>query len=453
MKTKIFSLILSAAALTGLSACSDDWVPETAGQGQLRTATLGVDVDGAENIVTENSGARKSGSAVNAKIASRTLSRASINLDNFIVTVEQTNGTEINRWTYSQMPSLPTFEAGSYVVKVRSHEVEPAAWNAPYYEGQQPFTIVANQVTDVETVVCRLSNIRVSVKFTDELLKAADNADAVEVKITSVEGNHSLTFTPSETRSGYFEALADLATLRLDFSASINGSVEKFTKTIDNVAKGQHRNITIGLSSNPNLPPEEIGTITNDGQGITVDTEVIEDAPIETDYPWAEDNLDGSGRPGDEDFEQGGGEEPNPPTPPDWEISFTSATLNVDGKANNVDEYGEGVKDAIVNILSSKGFSHINVEIVSDMLTEDFLSGVGLTTKFDLAEPGEYAAGLAGLGFPTPDQILAEGVTSVDFNITMFVPLILESGDHKFLISVTDKEGNTKSMTLLLRKA
>ncbi len=43
MKTKIFSILLSAAAMAGFSAC-DSWNPDPAvnGRGQLKTSTLGV---------------------------------------------------------------------------------------------------------------------------------------------------------------------------------------------------------------------------------------------------------------------------------------------------------------------------------------------------------------------------------------------------------------------------
>lgn len=460
MKTKIFSILLSAAAMAGFSAC-DTWNPgpDVNGQGQLRTSTIGVDVDGAETVVNDNNSA----TSHSAKAKKNTTSRATIDLTNFLVTVTDKNGNAVSRWTYTTMPELPTYAAGEYTVTVRSHEVEPAAWNAPYYEGSQTFSIEADKVTEVQTVVCKLANIRVSVNFTEQLLNAFDNPEEVIVKITS-EGNNSLVFTPSETRSGYFAALQNLETLRIDFSASILGNMVTFTKTVDNVAKGQHRKITFGLKKNPNIPPEELGTIINDGSGITVDTTVIEDAPIETDYEWYEENIDNSGRPGDEDFDgEGGGDEPDPPTPPtpeDWKIEFSSATLDLEG-TNMVDDFGAGKKDAIVIIDSSKGFSHLNVRIESDMLTNEFLMGVGLLAEFDLANPPTFenegetidtTAGLQGLGFPVKEEVTGDGVTQIPFNITQFVPLIFESGTHKFHITVTDKDNNSKSMTLTLVK-
>lgn len=443
--------------MAGLSAC-DDWNPEldVNGQGQLSTSTLGVEVDGAETDINDNAGARPS--AVRAKSPA---SRATVDLSNFIVIVQDRNGQQISRWTYSSMPELPTFAANDYTVVVKSHEVEPAAWNAPYFEGSQDFTIEADKVTEVQTVVCTLANIRVSVTFTDKLTQAFDNPDDVTVKITS-EGNNSLVFTPNETRSGYFAALENLETLRIDFSASIMGYTETFTKTIDNVAKGQHRKITFDLNGNGTLPPEEVGTIINDGQSITVNTSVIEDEPIESDYEWYEDNLDGSDRPGSEDFDDNEEEDPDPPTPPsdDWSIEFTSETLNLNG-VNMVSDYGPGVKDAIVLINSTYGFAHLNVKIESDMLTDEFLMPVGLVSEFDLAYPPTFeydgetkdtTDGLKGLGFPVGEEVTGDGITEIPFDITQFVPLIFQSGDHKFHITVTDKEGNIKSMTLLLRK-
>lgn len=458
MKTKIFSILLSLAAMAGFQAC-DSFEPENGGKGsgKLRTGSIGVEVDGAETSVKDQTGMRAS---------ARVEGRASVDISNFIVEVADGNGQTIKHWTYKNMEELPVFTPGTYDLFVKSHEVEPAAWNAPYFEGTQKFTIVADQVTEVETVVCKLSNIRVSVKFAAALVNAVDNASGISAKVTS-EGNNSLTFTPSETRSGYFAALQNLETLRIDFSASINGENVSFTKTIDNVAKGQHRQITIGLTSNPNLPPEELGTVTNDGSGITVDTEVIEDEPIETDYPWYEDNIDDSGRPGEEDFDDPTKpDDPTPPTPSDYEITFTSEYLSLTGE-NDCDQFGEGKKPGVVTIYSSKGFSHLNVKIVSDMLTDDFLKPVGLVSEFDLANPPKFeydgetkdtTDGLRGLGFPVKDEVTGidpatgEMYRTIDFEITQFIPLIFQPGLHQFHITVVDKENNSKSITLLLRK-
>ena len=115
------------------------------------------------------------------------------------------------------------------------------------------------------------------------------------------------------------------------------------------------------------------------------------------------------------------------------------------------EEFGEeeGLKPAVVDIHSENGVTKLEVKIFSAFLTEEMLSGIGLTSQFDLADPGEYAEGLAGLGFPSADEV--NGAHDLQFNITKFIPLIFEEGDHKFEITVTDSKGLVKSMVLLIR--
>ena len=155
------------------------------------------------------------------------------------------------------MPELPTFTEGSYTVKVTSGE-EPvtAAWDAPWFRGEQSFTIKADEVTDVDVVKCTLANIRVTVKFTDDLVKAS--AGDLKAVVRS-EDAQSLTYTPSETRSGYFAAVDGLVTLSVAFSGTVYGTEEKFTKAVTDVDAGQHRIITFGLKNNPNQPPVPSG--------------------------------------------------------------------------------------------------------------------------------------------------------------------------------------------------
>ena len=173
-----------------------------------------------------------------------------------------------------------------------------------------------------------------------------------------------------------------------------------------------------------------------------------------------EENLGNDDRPNQEG-EEPGGEDPNPPTPPGDEdaITLTSETLDVDG-VNEAEKFGPGIKDAIVNIHSDAGVRNLNVEIISDFLTEEFLSGVGLTTRFDLAnaddtkemDNGEtLATNLRGLGFPVNSDVT--GKNDLVFDITGFMPLILQAGDHKFVITVTDAKGAQKGITLLIRKS
>ncbi|MDE6628260.1 MAG: hypothetical protein K2K36_02695, partial [Muribaculaceae bacterium] len=133
--------------------------------------------------------------------------------------------------------------------------------------------------------------------------------------------------------------------------------------------------------------------------------------------------------------------------------TFTSPYLDLDGAPNEASEFGEeeGLKPAVINIVCEKGISKLNVRIESDYLTKDFLESVMLTNEFDLANPGAYKEGLEGLGFKTGDDVV--GQTELDFDITQFMPLIMEAGDHKFHITVTDADGDSSAKTLLIHKS
>ena len=122
---------------------------------------------------------------------------------------------------------------------------------------------------------------------------------------------------------------------------------------------------------------------------------------------------------------------------------------------NNADDFGEGKKEAKIHIHSDAPIASLNVKIVSNFLTEDMLSGVGLTSEFDLANPvkngTDYTEGLKGLGFKVGDEV--KGETDLDFDITTFMPLIAMAGDHKFIITVKDENGVSKTLSLLIRKS
>lgn len=205
------SLVLAALSLT---ACSDNWSPgeETAATGQVRLHSMGVEVSDAENVV------------------SRTASRASqIDLSNFIVTITNAQGMPVAEYLYKDMPGVIVLPVGAYTVNVRSHNVKKAAFDEPYYTGSGSFTIRQDEIVDIGVVTCKFSSIRVSIIF-DEALKEKLGDDAKVTVIANDEG--SLVFTPAETRSGYFEAVAASTTIIAQFEATLKGESEKVTKTV-----------------------------------------------------------------------------------------------------------------------------------------------------------------------------------------------------------------------------
>lgn len=435
MKTDIISLaVVAAAAFAGLTSCSDTWTNDLAEEekGTLNTESILASVNTYEAEKEDAQGAKAPES------------RAVTDLSPFIVEVVKSDGSKVASWTYATMPPAPTFAVGTYTVRVKSHNPQPVEWEKPYYAGEQQFQIKANDVTDVDPIVCTLANVRVSISVTEAL----KNASADDVNITiSGEPGVDLEYGLNETRSGYFAYTEGLSTMKVHFEGTVSGTREDFTHVLKDIKPGQHRKVFFALRVNPNPPADETGNIEiPEGEGVMVDCGVTT-FEVDGTVSSKEDVIDDSGRPGQEE----GGDDPNPDKPDvDKAITFSSSTLDLEG-ANMAEEFGEeeGLKPAVVDIHSENGVTSLKVKIISDFLTEDMLSGIGLTSQFDLADPGEYAEGLAGLGFPSADEV--NGAHDLQFNITKFIPLIFEEGDHKFEITVTDAKGLVKTMVLLIR--
>ncbi len=437
MKTDIISLaVVAAAAFAGLTSCSDTWTNDLAEEekGTLNTESILASVNTYEAEKEDAQGAKAPES------------RAVTDLSPFIVEVVKSDGSKVASWTYATMPPAPTFAVGTYTVRVKSHNPQPVEWEKPYYAGEQQFQIKANDVTDVDPIVCTLANVRVSIEVTEALKKAS----AGDVKITFTgEPGVDLEFAPDETRSGYFAYTEGLSTMKVHFEGTVSGAREDFTHVLKDIKPGQHRKVKFDLRVNPNPPVDETGNIViPEGEGIMVDcgSQTVE---VDGTVSSSEDIFNNPQRP--QEKPDDGGDDPNPDKPDvDKAITFSSSTLDLEGP-NMAEEFGEeeGLKPAVVDIHSENGVTKLEVKIFSAFLTEEMLSGIGLTSQFDLADPGEYAEGLAGLGFPSADEV--NGAHDLQFNITKFIPLIFEEGDHEFEITVTDSKGLVKTMVLLIR--
>lgn len=443
MKFKSISILAWAAAAAAFTGCSDNWVPELegAGEGRLNTQSILAEVNTVEDEKEDED------------VTKKATSRSSIDLSPFLVDVVRTSdNANVASWTYATMPQLPTFAVGSYKVQVRSRVLKDAEWSAPYYLGSQTFDIRNGEVTDVGPIVCKLANVRVTIDYGPKLLEAT-GGEGFTITVTSTPGVY-LQYTGKETRSGYF-AYNGQTTMVARFQGRVNGVNEDFSHVLENIAPGQHRKLTFRLNYNPNVPDDEVGTI--EGQGIVVSCST-KTVNVDGNVIQEEDIQESGDRPGQEGDEPGG-EDPKPGD--EDKITFTSETLandngNVlDDTPNNADDFGEGKKEAKIHIHSEAPIASLNVKIVSNFLTEDMLSGVGLTSEFDLANPvkdgTDYTEGLKGLGFKVGDEV--KGETDLDFDITTFMPLIAMAGDHKFIITVKDENGVSKTLSLLIRKS
>jgi hypothetical protein len=135
-------------------------------------------------------------------------------------------------------------------------------------------------------------------------------------------------------------------------------------------------------------------------------------------------------------------------------------------KGLNIDERHTVTPELSIDVLVSatSGIKEFTVTINSDVLTPDQLGTVGLCNVLNLVEPtasystvdpsfdaSGIAASLSNLGFPTGEQV--KNQTSVEFTITPFLSLLsfTGSGNHDFIMTITDNDGNTTVKTLMIK--
>lgn len=435
MKSKILYLAGVLGAAVMMTACSDspDYIlkgDDKLADVSLEDLTIGLSTDEVE------------------------LSRADaeVNVSGFTVNITNAEGERVYNSTYGEMqPIIQLPVAKGYTVSVENHAVENAAWDSPYYAGSKTFDVEENKINSIGTVEAKFANVRITVKYTDEL-KSIMGEDVIVTVRCSETGSH-LEFTPGETRSGYFKALDNSTTLAAEFNGTVGDVPAHLLKTLADVKAGQHRIITFDVRRGDDNVPDEYGhlSIEGDGEGTRLDNGLYLNANIETidvngNVTVEEEGDDSAKRPGEDES----GDDPVPPTPstPDDVITITAPEIVFDTPMNvNSDTEMDGT----VNIHSEKGIANLFVKIIADPNSQfgSTLSDMKVPTDFDLAHttPENHDA-LVGFNFPVDDEII--GHNDVKFVITDFIPLLaMYPGTHKFILTVVDAEGNTCEKSLI----
>lgn len=438
MKTRIYSLLVALMSVVAFSAC-DDWTP--AEQGAYPANTGGVSRS-------------KMDVTVNDEVTA--IGRAIIDTSDYLVTVTEKGSDVIATyegkpcsWTYSTMPQIFTLPVGDYTVRVRSHEPSDAAWSEPYYEGSADFTVVNNNVTYIGTVTCNFASVKVEIRFSEELAKVMSDDSHVDV-VAGVAGT-SLTWSASETRYGYFYPAEDNPTIIATFTGTVKGQTVSATKNVTDAKRGNYYIFSFSLNTGNPILPDEFGDITGADSGIKIDFEVIESNVNSTVRPGETPSTDPDRHPDSEEWPDEpdpGPETPdNPDEPKDENIEMIPNGIDLDG-------INEAIKGNTYEMIfrSKTPITNIIVEIISDYLTSDFLSGVGLSNEFDLAYPGELSEGLEGIGFKTGSDII--GATEVPFVLTELIPLLNADPNieiHTFRVTIKAEEGNEYTRELKFR--
>lgn len=421
MKKLLNISLLAALLLT--SACSKDEMFGSFGAGetgQLSFKKMLVELKNEEKVIKKT--------------------RADVNVNDFNIDIIPSGQTEaLESYTYAELPEVVTLPVGSYTVRASYGDNLEAAFEAPYFKGEAEYEIKANEINDaVGTIVCKFSNIKVTVDFDDQLTARMKNA----VVTVNVGDNGSLTFTKEdEGRAGYFAFVEGSTTLAAEFDGIVDGGQTNETKLFDNVAPGSHYMLHFALRT---IDEDDFGDLSGD---LKIETTVeVTDLNFDTDY--TEEYVAVDDRYTDI---EGGQKDPVNPDQPGASAPVVTAVTS--GLAMNTPfDITDFAGDVTFNIKSETGLQELIVVIDSTTLTPEELDGVGLPATLNLVDPGDavLAEKLTNFGFPVGDKVLNQ--TDVDFTIgNTFVGLLtmLGPGEHKFHITVKDANGTAKSVLYL----
>lgn len=369
-------------------------------------------------------------------------SRAGVDVSNFLLTIKNSQGEQVEQYTYSEMPEIISLPVGTYTVVASSAEAATNGFDVPFYTGStEQFTIKENELTEVSALTCRLANVMISVEYDEELRKLMGEDVVTTVKI----GDNSLDIPSSETRKAYLIAPASAGSMDITLKGTIDGESVTEVKRVENVQAGQYNIIKYVLSpvdDGNNSVGGNLNIAINIDSSMTSSDETVGVNPGEEpgidDFP-----TDGGEEPGDGDGDGEGGITSD--------ISITGKDLG--GSPFDIDQTQTitGATTLIVGIEAPAGIQNLKVTISSD--NEEFRAiGEGLG-EFDLAHSDsmneDAQAMLPILGLPIDDAVLNQ--TNLDFNISKFTSMLAGfEGTHTFKITVTDNQGKTESKSLVI---
>lgn len=382
-------------------------------------------------------------------------SRAGVDVSNFLLTIKNSQGEQVEQYTYSEMPEIISLPVGTYTVVASSAEAATNGFDVPFYTGStEQFTIKENELTEVSALTCRLANVMISVEYDEELRKlmGEDVVTTVTIKENTQDmiKEYSLDIPSSETRKAYLIAPASVSPMDITLKGTIDGEFVTEVNRVDEVQAGQYNIIKYTLS------PVDDGNNSVGGNlniAINIDSSMTSSDETVGVNPGEE--------PGIDDFPTDGGEEPGDgdgDSDGDGEGGITS-DINITGKklgdsSFDIDQTQTITGDTtlIVGIEAPAGIQNLKVKITS--ADNDDFNGIGEGLgEFDLAHSDSMnenaQAMIPVLGLPIDDAVLNQ--TNLDFNISKFTSMLAGfKGTHTFKITVTDNQGKTESKSLVI---
>ena len=358
-------------------------------------------------------------------------SSSSVDVSEFIVSVQKKDGKYAKTWTYAELPSLVELSSGEYNVTVTSPETEAVAWEQPSYAATKDFAIVNGVVTPVD-MVCTLQNMKNSVYCSQHFMDQLTNfnvkiinedgylvwtADEVGV-YTEKDGVKTITREPS--KRAYFSAKE--LSVNVSGYRELDGTTANLSYEIKNVAARDHHIVYLDAHVT--------------GQAsmmLSIDTSV-NDKNMDIMLP----GIDPDDSNIDDDIEVGWGEpDGEQPLPdPSSTVPYMEWPANPDFAKMDI-VAGMNVELMVYAPAKIKGF----VVRVSDNFIPAIQMLVPGADCLDLIG-NPVAIEALGTMLPVGDQLL--GQTEVVFSLSSLVPLIASVGnkgeDYVFTLEVIDEK-------------
>ena len=361
-----------------------------------------------------------------------------VDVDSFTCDIiSDKSGETVMSFTYGNRPSEPIeLKVGSYKLNIKSGDITPMDWEKPVYGAVVPFSIEKNETNTLETIKCKLMNIKVTVGYDAALYDLLEAGSVTDVTIAQ----NKMSFDYTEQRAAYFESGAAENKMLVEMSLNYAGKSAKMSAEIAGVKAGQWRKITV------NMPHVNEGNVvfTITIETLTVDEEIIVDvAEMQT--------LSEEVIPDDPS-----GDDPTAPQIT-WSGHDLDETFQL--KASHFDDSNTCTIPVVINI-ATKGeavIDALNVNIASTSAEfMESLASMNILTDFDLCQVDATTnptlnTALGMIGFKTGSNV--KGKSSVDFELTKVMNLLYTfTGTHTFTLNVVDDLGKstTKALKILV---
>lgn len=255
---KFLYQILAAGTLAVLATGCKDETPNYRQTGGGSSETVGyVDLNGLSPQVLLDAEINQT-PAQTTTAQTRAVTEAT---PDYLVRIYNSSNECVLDTTYGDMQSqfndgpeqnLLALPVGTYRLEVHSQEpssVPDVEWEAPTYGTTYDFAVLRSHTSDspltiADEVICKLSNIKVTVSISADLAELLGD----DTKSTVTLGSAVAEFTKSESRAAYFRPQnSDGDTLEFKLTGTKDGKPAELSKTITGVKAGQWRKIMLSI--------------------------------------------------------------------------------------------------------------------------------------------------------------------------------------------------------------